>query len=187
MGQRTCRRTTLTAGDKWARLSGISWTTGPVCGAVGYDANSGSVIGTRRPGARQNWPPGYGGREASRSSPANAGELARTATRSASTRPPDGLANRCELRVLDHDPHADAVPWPGPSVTSITQPIDMGPFEDAEPCRTVILRRHAIIGAAEGLVLAVACDVGVCPGWKRLDGYTVQYRTDGSAPAIGVP
>ena len=44
---------------------------------------------------------------------------------------PDNYANRCELRVLDADPHADAIPWPGPSVTSITEPIDLGPFEDA--------------------------------------------------------
>ena len=44
---------------------------------------------------------------------------------------PDDLANRCEIRVLDMDPHAGAIPWPGPSVTSITQPIDLGPFEDA--------------------------------------------------------
>ena len=29
---------------------------------------------------------------------------------------PDDLANRCELRVLDSDPHADAIPWPGPSI-----------------------------------------------------------------------
>ncbi len=29
---------------------------------------------------------------------------------------PDDLANRCEIRVLDMDPHADAIPWPGPSV-----------------------------------------------------------------------
>ena len=63
---------------------------------------------------------------------------------------PDDLANRCELRVLDHDPHADAVPWHGPSVTSITQPIDLGPFEDAEPCRVLFLRRHAILGGATG-------------------------------------
>jgi hypothetical protein len=48
---------------------------------------------------------------------------------------PDDLANRCELRVLDRDPHADAIPWRGPSITSITQPPDLGPFEDAEPCR----------------------------------------------------
>jgi hypothetical protein len=46
---------------------------------------------------------------------------------------PDDLANRCELRVLDVDPHADAIPWPGPSTTTITEPIDLGPFEDAAP------------------------------------------------------
>ena len=63
---------------------------------------------------------------------------------------PDDLANRCELRVLDRDPHADAIPWRGPSVTSITQPIDLGPFEDAEPCRVLFLRRHAIVGGATG-------------------------------------
>jgi S-DNA-T family DNA segregation ATPase FtsK/SpoIIIE len=63
---------------------------------------------------------------------------------------PDDLANRCELRVLDRDPHADAIPWPGPSVTSITQPIDLGPFEDAEECRVSFLRRHALIGGATG-------------------------------------
>jgi hypothetical protein len=38
---------------------------------------------------------------------------------------PDDLANRCELRVLDRDPHAGAIPWRGPSVTSITEPIDL--------------------------------------------------------------
>ena len=58
---------------------------------------------------------------------------------------PDDLANRCELRVLDRDPHADAIPWPGPSVTSITEPIDLGPFEDADPCRVLFLRRHALV------------------------------------------
>jgi S-DNA-T family DNA segregation ATPase FtsK/SpoIIIE len=63
---------------------------------------------------------------------------------------PDDLANRCELRVLDRDPHADAVAWHGPSVNSITQPIDMGPFEDAEPCRVLFLRRHALMGGATG-------------------------------------
>ena len=63
---------------------------------------------------------------------------------------PDDLANRCELRVLDRDPHADSISWHGPSVTSITEPIDLGPFEDAEPCRVLFLRRHAIIGGATG-------------------------------------
>jgi hypothetical protein len=62
----------------------------------------------------------------------------------------DDLANRCELRVLDRDPHADAIAWRGPSVTSITQPIDLGPFEDAEPCRVLFLRRHALLGGTTG-------------------------------------
>jgi FtsK/SpoIIIE family len=62
----------------------------------------------------------------------------------------DDLANRFELRVLSADPHADAIPWPGPSVTSISQPIDLGPFEDATPCRVLFLRRHGLAGGATG-------------------------------------
>jgi len=63
---------------------------------------------------------------------------------------PDDLANRCELRVLDVDPHAGSILWPGPSVTLITQPIDLGPFEDASPCRVLVLRRHGLLGGATG-------------------------------------
>ena len=63
---------------------------------------------------------------------------------------PDDRANRFELRVLDTDPHADAIPWPGPSITSITQPAELGPFEDAAPCRVLFLRRHAIFGGTTG-------------------------------------
>ena len=63
---------------------------------------------------------------------------------------PDDLANRCELRVLEIDPHAGAIPWPGPSVTSITEPVDLGPFEDAAPCRVMFLRRHGLFGGSTG-------------------------------------
>jgi S-DNA-T family DNA segregation ATPase FtsK/SpoIIIE len=35
-------------------------------------------------------------------------------------------------------------------VTSITEPIDFGPFEDAVPCRVLFLRRHALFGGATG-------------------------------------
>jgi S-DNA-T family DNA segregation ATPase FtsK/SpoIIIE len=62
----------------------------------------------------------------------------------------DGKANRCELRILDTDPHADAVPWPGPSAYSITEPVDLGPFEDAEVCRVSFLRRHALFAGTTG-------------------------------------
>ncbi len=63
---------------------------------------------------------------------------------------PDDLANRFELRVLNSDPHADAIPWPGPSVTSITEPVNLGPFEDATPCRVLFLRRHAMFAGTTG-------------------------------------
>jgi hypothetical protein len=63
---------------------------------------------------------------------------------------PDDLANRCEIRVLDVDPHAGAIPWPGPSVTSVTQPADLGPFEDASPCLVSFMRVHGIFGGTTG-------------------------------------
>jgi hypothetical protein len=63
---------------------------------------------------------------------------------------PDDRANRFELRVLDSDPHADAIPWPGPSIHSITEPAELGPFEDATPCRVLFLRRHAVFGGSTG-------------------------------------
>jgi S-DNA-T family DNA segregation ATPase FtsK/SpoIIIE len=63
---------------------------------------------------------------------------------------PDDLANRFELRILDKDPHADAITWPGPSISSITEPVDLGPFEDAAPVKVLFLRRHALFGGATG-------------------------------------
>jgi FtsK/SpoIIIE family len=60
----------------------------------------------------------------------------------------------CRLQTraasLDVDPHAGAIPWPGPSVTSINQPIDLGPFEDASPCRVLFMRRHGLFGGTAG-------------------------------------
>jgi hypothetical protein len=54
------------------------------------------------------------------------------------------------LRVLDKDPHAGVITWPGPSVASITEPIDLGPFEDAMPARVLFLRRHGLFGGGTG-------------------------------------
>jgi hypothetical protein len=63
---------------------------------------------------------------------------------------PDDKADRFELRVLNIDPHADAIAWPGTSATTITQAIDLGPFEDAAPAKVLLLRRHALFGGATG-------------------------------------
>jgi DNA translocase FtsK/SpoIIIE-like protein len=52
--------------------------------------------------------------------------------------------------VLDTDPHAEAIRWCGPSARSITEPMDLGPFEDAEQCRVSFLRRHALFAGTTG-------------------------------------
>ncbi|WP_433371714.1 FtsK/SpoIIIE domain-containing protein [Actinoplanes sp. CA-142083] len=55
-------------------------------------------------------------------------------------------AGRCTMRVLAVDPHAGAIPWPGPSARSLADPIELGVFEDATTVRVPLLRRHALIG-----------------------------------------
>ncbi|SDT53203.1 FtsK/SpoIIIE domain-containing protein [Actinoplanes derwentensis] len=55
-------------------------------------------------------------------------------------------AGRCTMRVLAVDPHAGAIPWPGPTARSLADPIELGVFEDATPVRVEMLRRHALIG-----------------------------------------
>ncbi|WP_246267110.1 winged helix-turn-helix domain-containing protein [Nonomuraea typhae] len=59
-------------------------------------------------------------------------------------------ANRADVRVIETDPHADAITYPGPSITSITQPVKLGVFEDGSPARVLFLRRHALFGGLSG-------------------------------------
>ena len=56
---------------------------------------------------------------------------------------PDDLANRCEIRVLNMDPHSGSIPWPGPSITSITQPRST----DVLSGLSVFMQVSALIGA----------------------------------------
>lgn len=62
----------------------------------------------------------------------------------------DKKANRADVRVIETDPHADAIAWPGPSITSITQPVKLGLFEDGSPVRVPLLRRHALFAGMSG-------------------------------------
>ncbi|MEV4061776.1 cell division protein FtsK [Nonomuraea dietziae] len=77
-------------------------------------------------------------------------------------------ANRLELRVIETDPHSDAITWPGPSITSISQPIKLGLFEDGSPVRVSLLRRHALVGGVagggkSGGVNVIMGDLSACP------------------------
>jgi S-DNA-T family DNA segregation ATPase FtsK/SpoIIIE len=59
-------------------------------------------------------------------------------------------AGRFMMRVLADDPHARPVDWPGPGITSITEPLPLGVFEDATPVRVPLLRRHVLLGGVSG-------------------------------------
>lgn len=59
-------------------------------------------------------------------------------------------ADRAYLRILDRDPHAEPVRWPGAPSATITEPVGLGVFEDATPIRVDLLRRHVLLGGATG-------------------------------------
>ncbi|MBN6052601.1 hypothetical protein JYK22_11725, partial [Nonomuraea sp. RK-328] len=60
------------------------------------------------------------------------------------------LANRADVRVIEKDPHADAITWSGPAITSVMQPVKLGLFEDGSPVRVLLLRRHGLVGGVAG-------------------------------------
>jgi DNA segregation ATPase FtsK/SpoIIIE, S-DNA-T family len=59
-------------------------------------------------------------------------------------------ADRVVLRVIETDPHAHAIPWPGQPDTSVTRPVDLGLFEDGRPAAVSVLRRNVLIGGTTG-------------------------------------
>src|SRR5258708_24097956 len=97
----------------------------------------------------------------------------------------DDMANRAEIRVLDTDPHADAIPWNGSSVTTITKPIDIGPFEDAEPCRVLFLRRQPSLAERPDQARAAGstgCSATSRHATTRLSGRSISRQEWNSAP-----
>jgi S-DNA-T family DNA segregation ATPase FtsK/SpoIIIE len=59
-------------------------------------------------------------------------------------------ADRFILRVIETDPHAHPIPWPGPTITSIARPVELGLSEDGQPVTITILRRNILIGGTTG-------------------------------------
>ena len=77
-------------------------------------------------------------------------------------------ADRAYLRILDRDPHAQPVPWPGTSAGTITAPVDLGIFEDASPVQLDLLRKHTLLGGAtgagkSGLLNVILAALTACP------------------------
>jgi DNA segregation ATPase FtsK/SpoIIIE, S-DNA-T family len=64
--------------------------------------------------------------------------------------PDDKRADRFIMRVIENDPHAAPVPWPGPSIGSVTKMVEIGLSEDGRPVRVLIVRRNVLIGGIAG-------------------------------------
>jgi S-DNA-T family DNA segregation ATPase FtsK/SpoIIIE len=64
--------------------------------------------------------------------------------------PDPAHAGRFVMRVLAEDPHANAVPWRGPTAQSVADPIRLGVFEDAAHVAVPMLRRHILVGGIAG-------------------------------------
>ena len=69
--------------------------------------------------------------------------------------------------ILAADPHAESIRWPGVSVRSITQSLTLGVFEDAEPVRISLLRRHGLLGGIagsgkSGVLNVIAANLAAC-------------------------
>lgn len=81
--------------------------------------------------------------------------------------PDPAHAGRVLMRVLAADPHAESIRWPGVSVRTITQPLTLGVFEDAEPVRVSLLRRHGLLGGIagsgkSGVLNVIAANLAAC-------------------------
>jgi DNA segregation ATPase FtsK/SpoIIIE, S-DNA-T family len=64
--------------------------------------------------------------------------------------PDPDRADRVILRVIETDPHATAIPWPGQPPASITRPVELGLLEDGRTVKALILRRNVLIGGTTG-------------------------------------
>jgi DNA segregation ATPase FtsK/SpoIIIE, S-DNA-T family len=64
--------------------------------------------------------------------------------------PDPDRADAVIVRVIETDPHAHPVAWPGQPAASIHQSCALGLFEDGRPVTVSFLRRNALIGGTTG-------------------------------------
>jgi S-DNA-T family DNA segregation ATPase FtsK/SpoIIIE len=69
------------------------------------------------------------------------------------------LARRVRLRVVERDPFASPIPYPGPTMGSITRPMLLGAYEDGLPCTADLSQQHVFIVGATGSGKSVLLNV----------------------------
>ena len=77
-------------------------------------------------------------------------------------------ADRFTMRIIETDPHAEPIPWPGPSAKSVTKPVEIGISEDGRPVRVLLLRRNVLIGGTtgagkSGILNIIIATLAACP------------------------
>jgi DNA segregation ATPase FtsK/SpoIIIE, S-DNA-T family len=82
--------------------------------------------------------------------------------------PDEARADRFIMRVVEKDPHALPIPWPGTTATSITVPVAIGVSEDGQRVSVVILRRNVLIGGTtgsgkSGVLNVIIAALAACP------------------------
>jgi len=73
--------------------------------------------------------------------------------------PDEHRADRFTLRVIEADPHAHPIPWPGTAIHSITQLIELGLAEDGQAAQIRILGRNVLIGGMTGAGKSVILNI----------------------------
>jgi S-DNA-T family DNA segregation ATPase FtsK/SpoIIIE len=61
-----------------------------------------------------------------------------------------GRARRVWLRVIERDPHATSVPWPGPRIDTIARPVLLGPYEDGTPALLPLYGQCVLVAGLRG-------------------------------------
>ncbi len=61
-----------------------------------------------------------------------------------------GKANRAVLRIVNSEPLAAPIPWPGTSATSVNEPIVLGRFEDSDPVAIRLVGEHVLTAGTMG-------------------------------------
>lgn len=87
------------------------------------------------------------------------------------TQGPQG--NQLIVRMQTNDPLADVIPWPGPSITSVKQTMELGKFDDGSPILLDVMDDHILIAGStdkgkSGVQNVIVANLAPCPDVKIL-------------------
>ena len=120
--------------------------------------------------ARIGLPPGQTATDLINSVPALESGL-RTRPGAVRVEPDPDRADHAIVRVLTTDPHAQPLPYPtqtGDTDRTVTAPIPLGLFEDAEPVTVRLAHRHGLLGGVagagkSGVLNVILAELVACP------------------------